>query len=344
MSITKELFGTLKNGENVYQYTLDNKKGIQAVILTYGGIIKNLFVNGIDVVLGRDSLDEYLDNDGYLGAAIGRHANRIENSTFTINETVYNVGANENGNSLHGGFLGFDKKNWSAAESGSENEPALVLSATSPDGEEGFPGTLNVKITYMLNEKNGLSIHYEATSDKDTVVNLTNHSYFNLNGHNSGTIDKHVMQLNCGFYTPNTDKCSPYGEILSVSGTPFDFRAPKPIGQDINSDFEQIQMFGGYDHNFAINGVGFRKAAILSGDISGITMEVLTNKPAVQIYTSNALDTERKYKNNSCYNVHQAICLETQFFPNSTTFSHYPSAFLSKNEKYDYITEYRFNF
>lgn len=344
MSITKELFGTLENGDKVYEYTLDNNKGVKAVILTYGGIIKNLFVNGTDVVLGRDSLEEYLDNDGYLGAAVGRHANRIKNGEFIINGTIYTVGKNNNGNSLHGGFCGFNQKNWVAEESGSDSEPALILSAVSPDGEEGFPGTLNVKITYTLNSENGLSLHYEAISDKDTVVNLTNHSYFNLNGHDSGTIDNHVLQLNCGFYTPNTEECMPYGEVLSVSGTPFDFRAPKPIGQDINADFEQIQMFGGYDHNFAISGRGFRRAAVLSGDKSGITMETYTNKPGVQIYTSNALDTERLYKGNSKYSIHQAVCLETQFFPNSTSFSHYPSAFLAKGEKYDFTTEYRFKF
>lgn len=346
MSITKENFGTLKNGETVYLYTLDNHIGLRAEILSYGGIIKNLFVsnngNETDVVLGRDSLNEYLDNDGYFGAAVGRHANRIKNAEFIINGVKYKVGANDGNNSLHGGFNGFNQKNWTAAEGGTDSEPSLILSCVSPDGEEGFPGRLEVKITYTVTSKNAIVIHYEAKSDKDTVVNLTNHSYFNLNGHASGTIDGHVLQLNSEFYTPNTDECLPCGEVLSVSGTPFDFRAPKPIGQDIHSDFEQIKLFGGYDHNFAISGAGYRKAAVLEGDKSGIVMEMYTNKPGVQIYSGNCIDEERICKGNTVYKIHQAVCLETQFFPNSTSFSHFPSAFLNKDDKYDFTTEYRF--
>ena len=340
MSITKELFGKLKDGSEVYNYILENKNGIKAEILSYGGIIKNLYVNGIDVVLGRDTLEEYLDNEGYFGALIGRHANRIENATFEINGTVFNVGANEKKQSLHGGFCGFDKKNWNVTQSGTENEPAIIMTITSPDGEEGFPGNLEVTVTYTLTNNNGLVIHYEAVSDKDTVVNLTNHSYFNLNGHDSGTIDGHILQLNSEFYTPNTPDCFPYGEVLSVSGTPFDFRAPKPLGQDISADFEQIDMFGGYDHNFALCGTGMRRCAVLSGD--KIVMETYTNKPAVQIYSGNAIQEGRICKSGTEYKVHQAVCLETQFFPNSTTHSHFPDAFLKKGEKYDYTTEYRF--
>lgn len=342
MAIEKELFGALKNGEPVYQYTLTNKKGLKAVILSYGGIVKNLFVNGTDVVLGRDTLEEYLDNDGYYGAAIGRHANRIKCGRFIINDKNYAVGANDNGNSLHGGFDGFDKKNWTAYESGSEDEPAIVLTTFSPDGEEGFPGNLHVSITYTLTNENGLVLHYEAISDEDTVVNLTNHSYFNLNGHSSGTIDGHTLQLNADFYTPNSEDCIPRGEILSVKDTPFDFRTPKKIGKDIASDFEQIKMFGGYDHNFVLNGHGFRKSATLEGDISGIKMEMYTDKPGVQIYSGNVIDDKRVCKGGNVYAVHQAVCLETQFFPNGTSFAHFPSPILKKGEKYDFTTEYRF--
>ena len=342
MAITKELFGKLNNSECVYEYTLDNGSGLKASILSYGGIIKNLYVNGTDVVLGRDSLEEYLDNDGYFGAAIGRHANRIKNSEFEIGGTVYKVGANNNGNSLHGGFCGFDKKNWAVFECGTEREPSLMLKTFSPDGEEGFPGNLHVTITYTLTKNNGLLLHYEALSDKDTVVNLTNHSYFNLNGHSSGTIDGHTLQINAEFYTPNTDECLPYGEILSVKDTPFDFRKPKKIGQDINSDSEQIKMFGGYDHNFVLSGKGLRKTAVLSGEKSGIVMEIYTDKPGVQVYSGNCIDDKRVCKGGNIYSVHQAICLETQFFPNSTSHPHYPSAFLKKGEKYDFTTEYRF--
>lgn len=342
MAITKELFGTLINGENVYCYTLSNKKGLKAEILTYGGIVKNLFVDDTDVVLGRDTLEEYLDNDGCFGALIGRHANRIKNAEFEIDGKTYKVGANNGVNSLHGGFVGFDKKNWSAFECGTDEEPELLLKTFSPDGEEGFPGNLHVSVTYKLTNNNGLVIHYEAISDKDTVVNLTNHSYFNLNGHKSGTVDGHTMQINADFYIPNTDECLPYGEILSVENTPFDFRTPKMLKEGFSSDFEQIKMFGGYDHNFVLRGRGFRKAAVLTGDKTGIVMETYTDKPGVQIYSGNCIDDERVCKDGTVYAVHQAVCLETQYFPNSTSLSHFPSAFLKKDQKYNFTTEYRF--
>lgn len=342
MAVAKELFGVLENVENVFSYTLDNNKGLKAVILSYGGIVKNLFVGDTDVVLGRDSLEEYLDNDGYYGAAIGRHANRIKHGKFNLSGKTYTVGLNDNGNSLHGGFCGFDKKNMTVYESGTEDEPSVVMTLFSPDGEEGFPGNLHVAITYTLTSQNGLVIRYEAFSDKDTVVNLTNHSYFNLNGHNSGTIDGHILQLDADFYTPNSADCIPCGEILSVTDTPFDFRTPKKIGCDINSDFEQIKLFGGYDHNFVLNGGGFGKRAVLKGDKTDISMEMYTNKPGVQIYTGNVIDDQRVCKGGNIYAVHQAVCLETQFFPNGTSFAHFPSPVLKKGEKYDFTTEYRF--
>lgn len=347
MSITKESYGKLPNGEEVLLYTLANQHGLKAEIITYGGIIKNLYVkdkNGAkrDIVLGFDSLSDYLKNDAYLGAAVGRNANRIKNGTFEINGVTYHVGINNGTNSLHGGVIGFDKKNWKAVESGSEAEPALILSIISPDGEEGFPGTLKVQMTYTLTAENALKIHYEATSDADTVVNLTNHSYFNLNGHNGGTVKDHTLQVFADFYTPNTSECMSNGEVLSVTGTPFDFTSPKTIGQDINAAHEQIQLFGGYDHNFVSRSRGFAKTAILSSEESGIVMETYTNKPGVQIYTSNSIDENRICKEGAVYKKHDAVCLETQFFPNSAALPHFPSPILKKDEKYDYITEYRF--
>jgi len=348
MSITKEIFGKGKNGETVYVYTMDNKNGLRAKVLTWGGIIKNLYVTHegkeYDVVLGRETMEDYLDNEGYLGAAIGRHANRIKDSQFIINGVVYKVGANEDGNSLHGGFVGFDSKNWTAEEAGTDEEPALILSLFSADGEEGFPGNMNIKMTYTLSKENGFVIRYEATSDKDTVMNMTNHSYFNLNGHDAGSIYEHILQINGGFYSPNTIESLPCGEVLSVKGTPMDFTEPKTIGRDIKMDFDQLNMFGGYDNNFAVSGNGFRLAATLTGDKSGIVMETYTDKPAIQLYTGNHIN-ERKNapcKGNVVYKIHDAVCLETQYFPNSTSYSHYPSAFLKKDEKYDFTTEYRF--
>lgn len=347
MSITKTSFSKTPDGKEVFCYTLDNEKGLKAEILTYGGIVKNLYVqdkdgNTRDVVLGRDTLEEYLNNEGYYGALIGRHANRIAKSTFTLGNKEYKVGANENGNSLHGGFIGFDQKVWDAQESGEKNSPALILTLTSPDGDEGFPGNLDVKVTYTVTAENSLKIHYEAISDKDTLVNMTNHTYFNLNGHSSGDIYSTVLQLNASHYTPNTDECMPNGEVLSVSGTPFDFRVPKPIGQDIHADFEQIQMFSGYDHNFPISGRGYRLAAKASSPESGISMEVYTDKPAMQLYTGNAIEEGRVCKDGYVYSQHHGFCMETQYFPNAMSFSHYPAPILKAGEKYDFTTEYKF--
>lgn len=345
MSVTKTEFGVTPSGEKVYSYLLDNGSGLAGEILNYGGIIRSLYVtdkNGVktDVVLGRENFADYLHNDGYLGALIGRHANRIANSEFVLNGEKYTVGANEGKNSLHGGNIGFDKKIWDA-EAIDGAEPMLILTLISPDGDEGFPGQLKIKVVYSFTENNALKIEYTAVSDKDTVVNLTNHAYFNLAGHESGPVDSQMLQINSSFYTPNDHECMPTGEVHSVAGTPFDFRTPKPIGSDIDSDFEQIEMFGGYDHNFAIDGRGYRLAAVASCMSNGITMEVYTDKPAVQLYTSNGLH-EGIYKNNTRYNIHQAFCLETQYFPNAMAHSHYPSPILKAGDEYNFTTEYRF--
>ncbi|MCH5186494.1 MAG: galactose mutarotase [Oscillospiraceae bacterium] len=348
MSVSKDLIGTTKDGEEVYIIKLDNGKGLSAEVLNYGGIIKNLYFTAadgkkIDVVLGRDSLEEYLDNYGFYGAAIGRYANRIENSEFEIGGKIYKVGANEGRNSLHGGIFGFDKKVWEAYEGESGGEPGVEMILESPDMEEGFPGTLKVKMTYTLTKENSLKIEYRAMSDKDTAVNLTNHSYFNLSGHSSGNIYNQVLQINSGFYTPNNKECMPFGEILTVDGTPFDFREPKPIGRDISADFEQINMFGGYDHNFVIDGRGYRLAATAFSPDTGITMKMYTDKPAVQLYTTNGTENGRVCKDGTVYEKHQAFCLETQYFPNSMKYSHYPSPILKAGEEYRFTTEYEFS-
>ncbi len=346
MAITKKLYGTLKDGAEVFVYTLDNGKGLSAEILTYGGIIKNLYVtdkNGVktDVVLGRDTLEDYLTNSGYLGAAIGRHANRIARGEFELNGKTYHVGINEGKNSLHGGKIGYDSRVWDAKEGGTESEPSLILTLVSPDGEEGFPGTVNITLTYTLTAENAIKINYKAVSDADTVFNMTNHSYFNLAGHDSGEMTKQILQINSGFYTPNDSECMPTGEVLSVAGTPFDFRAPKPIGQDINADFDQVEAVGGFDHNFALEGRGYRKAAIAQCVENGITMEMWTDKPAMQLYTSNGLK-EGIYKGGAKYKPHDAFCLETQYFPNAMAHSHYPSPILKKDDEYNFTTEYKF--
>lgn len=339
MSISVKDFGTI-NGEKVLLYTLDNGSGIVAEIMNYGGIVRSLYVNGRDVVLGRETFEDYLDNDGYLGAAIGRFGNRIKNSGFEIDGNIYKVGTNDGVNSLHGGHIGFDKKIWSV-EADEGDEPAIVLILVSPDGDEGFPGTLTLKMTYTITKENSLKIKYEAVCDKDTVFSPTNHSYFNLDGAGTGTVYEQTLQLNSDFYTPNTDECIPYGAILPVQNTPFDFTSPKKIGKDIASDAEQISKFGGFDHNFVLRGRGFRKGGEMVSSDGKIKMEFYTDLPGVQLYSGNVLK-EGVYKGGLKYSKHNSICLETQFFPASPNYSHYPSPILKANDKFVTVTEYKF--
>lgn len=340
MSVIKEKWGE-HNGAEVYLFTLDNGNGLTAQISNYGGIIVRLVFKGTDVVLGRNSFEEYLDNDGYYGALIGRNSNRIENARFDLNGKTYRLCPNNGENNLHGGEVGFDKKVWGSEVFDSE-EPELILSLSSADGEEGFPGNVAVKVTYKLTKDNAISIHYEGEADADTVLNMTNHTYFNLSGHNGGVVDNHKLWLASDFYTPNYENCCPTGEVLSVANTPFDFRKEKALGEGFASNHEQITIFGGFDHNFALNGTGYRLASRLTGDKSGIVMEMYTDCHGVQVYTGNGINDERVCKDGAIYPKHGAVCLETQAFPNFLKYSHFPSGLLKKGEKYDTVTTYKF--
>lgn len=344
MGVTKETYGTMPDGQTVYQYKIDNGNGLQACILNYGGIITKLIVKDragkeTDVVLGWDSLEDYLQKDGYFGAAVGRNANRIAGAEFVLNGKKYVLAKNDGPNNLHGGNTGFSHRIWDAEEK--ENE--LVLRLTSPDGEEGFPGTAQVTMTYTLTPENSLLIHYQAVADQDTIFNMTNHSYFNLKGHTSGDAGGLVLQMNSAFYTPNTDECYPDGEVLSVTGTPFDFRIPKPVGQDWDADFDQVQKFGGYDHNFVLEGRGFRRAAVLSCPENGIVMDVFTDAPGIQLYTGNMFDEKDPGKDGAVYHRHESVCLETQYFPNAVNYTQFPAPIFRAGEQYDSRTEYRFS-
>ena len=342
MSITKTLVGT-RDGADVYLFALENKqKTLKAEILNYGGIIKSLVFDGVDVVLGRDNLEEYFNNEGYFGALIGRNSNRIDNGKFAINGVEYSVAKNDNGVcNLHGGNVGFDKKVWDY-ELIDGDQPGLELAITSPDGEEGFPGNVNVKVTYTVTSENSLKIHYEAVTDADTIINMTNHSYFNLNGHKSGTVDGHKIQISASYFTPNTPDCYPDGSIIRSAGTPFDLTQPTLLGERIKSDYEQIKMFGGYDHNFVLDGEGYRKIAAVVGDKTGICMDCYTDLSAVQLYTGNMIEKGRVCKDGAVYDVHHAFCLETQSFPNAVNYPHFPSPIVKKDEIYDTTTEYKF--
>lgn len=339
MSIIKNEFGKYR-GQVVHSYILKNNTGLEAEILTFGGIIRRLVYRGTDVVLGRNSIEEYSQNEGYFGALIGRNSNRIENAQFCIDNTIYGLARNNGNNNLHGGDDGFDKKIWSATPIDSA-EPELVLEYVSPDREEGFPGEVRVKVTYKLTKDNSIEIHYEGTSNSDTILNMTNHTYFNLNGHNSGVIDRHKIYINGDFYTPNNRECIPTGEVLSVRGTPFDLDN-RIIGDGFLSNHEQIRMFGGFDHNFVLNGRGYRRVATLTGDKTGISMEIYTDQIGMQIYSGNVIEEGRVCKDGAIYGKHHGICFETQSLPNSINTSHFPSAVLRKGEKYDTVTSFKF--
>ena len=340
MAITKTNFG--KIGEkDIYSFILTNKNGLVAEILNYGGIIRKLIYKNVDVVFGRDSIEEYENNSGYFSAIIGRNANRIADAKFELCGVEYKLFANNGKNNLHGGEVGFDKKIWDV-QMVDGDQPALVLTAESCDGEEGFPGKVKVKVTYTLTADNALVIHYEGESDADTVLNMTNHAYFNLNGHNSGNVYGHSLWLDCDFYTPNSDECMPTGEILSVKNTPFDFSTDETMGERLSSDHQQIKLFDGFDHNFVLNGTGYRKFGEFKGDKTGIIMEMYTDLPGVQIYAANKLEEGRVCKDSAVYSRHGGVCFETQVFPNNLKFSHFPTAILKKGQKYDTKTAYKF--
>lgn len=349
MSIEKKLFGTIPDGQEVYAYTLKNSNGVRISICTYGGIIVSLMIpdkNGEfrDVILGYDNLDSYLKGNKYFGAIIGRFANRIQYGKFTLNGKEYILERNNGQNHLHGGIKGFDKVVWDAVVV--EDEPStLELSYLSKDGEEGYPGNLKVKVTYALTEDNALEINYIATTDKDTIVNLTNHAYFNLSGHSSGDILNQMLMINADRFTVNDKQSIPTGEIKEVAGTPMDFRTLTPIGKNIDSNYEQITIGKGYDHNWVLNTNGSYelKAAQAVDENTGIVMDVYTTSPGIQFYSSNFLDGSDVGKDKAIYKMRNAFCLETQFFPNSINSSDFKSPILRVDEEYRHKTIYKFS-
>lgn len=323
MTVTTSVFGRTAQGETVTAYRLENRAGMQLTLLDYGATIQSLRVpdrrGGLtDVVLGYDTVAEYERNGGYLGATIGRVGNRIGGAAFSLGGKTYSLAQNDGENHLHGGVRGFDKRMWTVEA----REDALVCSRLSPDGEEGYPGNLWVKVTFTLSEANALSIRYEARAEADTLVNLTNHSYFNLNG--GGSVLDHELQVFASRIAENDSGCLPTGRLLEVEQTPFDFRIPKRIGAEINAQDVQLRCGGGYDHNYVLSG---RRAAVLRSGQSGIEMTVETDQPGIQVYTANSL-TERTGKQGSTMGPRGAICLETQLFPDGIHRYGFPSPIL----------------
>ena len=348
MKISAQPFGALPDGREVYCYTLESGD-IKAEVLSYGGIVRSLHLpdkNGriADVVLGQASFSDYLENKGHLGCVIGRNANRISGASFRLFGETFELQANDGANNLHSGPNGLSHRLFTCEVHTFNNLPALLLSHTIEDGSDGFPGNLIVTIAYALTEDNALMIDYRAVSDQNTVINLTNHSYFNLAGHDSGNIYGHILELDAPFYTPANAAHIPTGEILKVKDTPFDFfTAPKALGKDIHSALTQISQYGGYDHNFVPRSVGYRKIATLSEPESGRVMRVLTDLPGVQLYTGNHFDGETPYKDGVKYPKHGGVCLETQFFPNAVNTPWFPSAFFAAQEEYTFTTAYQFS-
>jgi aldose 1-epimerase len=348
-TLKKEDFGKTKDGQSVEIYTLTNANGVEARITTYGGIIVSLKTPDRagkldDIVLGFDSLDEYLKGHPFFGAIAGRYANRIAKGRFTLNGAEYKLAVNNGENSLHGGIVGFDKVVWKAKPVPAKDGVALELAYLSKDGEEGYPGNLSVKIVYALTDKNELRINYSATTDKDTVINLTNHSYFNLAGQGSGDILNHQLTLNAKSFTPVDSTLIPTGELRPVKGTPFDFTQPTAIGARVNQDDEQLKFGGGYDHNFVVDGQtgALRPAAKVSDPSTGRVLEVWTTEPGVQLYIGNFL-TEMKGKAGKTYNKRYGFCLETQHFPDSPNKPNFPSAVLKKGGEYQTTTVFKFS-
>ena len=349
MSIEKELFGTMPSGKEVYIYTLKNSNGMETKICTYGGTIVSSVVPNKsgefhDVILGYDNLESYLKGDKYFGALIGRFGNRIQYGKFTLNGKDYNLAQNNGENHLHGGSQGFDKVVWDSKIVNSETN-TLELSYLSVDGEEGYPGNLDVKVKYVLTEDNAIEINYIATTDKDTIVNLTNHAYFNLSGHSSGDVLNHKLMINANTFTVNDKYSIPTGEIKEVDGTPMDFRTLTPIGRNINSDYDQIIFGNGYDHNWVLNtnGSDTLKAAQVIDENTGIVMDVYTTTPGIQFYSANFLDGSDIGKDKAIYNMRTGFCLETQYFPNSINCSNFKSPILKADEEYKHKTIYKFS-
>ncbi len=349
-SITKRPYGTTREGRAVEEYTLTNANGVEAKIITFGGIITSLRVpdrNGsfADVVLGFKELADYETKSPYFGALVGRYGNRIGKATFTLEGTTYTLALNDGPNTLHGGVKGFDKQVWAAKEIKSANGVGLELTYLSPDGEEGYPGNLSVTVVYTLTNDNAIEIAYNATTDKTTVVNLTNHSYFNLAGNGSGAIYNHIVQINADHYTPVSGTLIPTGELAPVAGTPFDFRSPRVISGGLRSSHQQMVYGRGYDHNFVLNrktGNELEMAARVYDPSSGRAIEVWTTEPAMQFYTGNFVDGTLVGSSGGTYRQGDGLCLETQHYPDSPNQSNFPTTTLKPGDTYKTTTVYKF--
>ncbi|HTE33730.1 MAG TPA: aldose epimerase family protein [Chryseolinea sp.] len=348
-SINESMFGSLPSGTAVSLYHLKNANGMEVNISNYGGIITSIKVpdkNGVfeDVVLGYDSLSGYIKAPSFFGALVGRYGNRIANGKFKLDGKTYTLAVNNGKNHLHGGLKGFDKVTWNAAPSSTSDSATLKLTYLSRDMEEGYPGNLKVTVIYTLTNDNALKISYEATTDKKTVVNLTNHSYFNLSGNTKRDILDHSLQLDASKFIPVDEGLIPTGEIKPVKGTPFDFTSPTVVGSRINDKDPQLVVGRGYDHCFVFDkpAGSMAKVGTLSDSVSGRYMELYTTEPGTQIYTGNFLDGSVTGKFNTVYKQRYAICLETQHYPDSPNRPKFPTVVLNPGDVYKTQTIFKF--
>ena len=345
--ITSRDFGKLPCGEPAKLYKIENASGAYVEITNYGGIIVSIVVPDRegklgDVLLGCKTVEDYIPNNGYLGALIGRIGNRINQGKCVLNGKELQLARNSNGHHLHGGDHGFNEKVWAVEELPEKN--ALRMSIVSPAGEENYPGELKVCVTYAFNDRCELSLHYEAEASEDTLVNLTNHAYFNLNGEGGAKITNHVITIHAERFTPGDAGLIPTGELKSVAGTFFDLRQPTRIGDHID-DFsdDQLKAGGGYDHNFCLDGEGLREAVVLESPETGRVMRVCTDQPGVQFYAGNALDGTMNGKCGRKYTPRDGMCLETQNYPDAINHPNFPSCVFGPGRKYDYTTIYAFS-
>lgn len=342
MSIATKSFGVTKEGAEVTLYTITNKNGMSVSAIDYGANIVNLLVPDKkgkldDIVLGFEDVAGYEVNGCFFGAFIGRHGNRIGQAKFELNGTTYELEKNDGENNLHGGTPGYQHVMYQAETT----ENSVTFSRVSPDMEQGYPGNLDVAVTYTLTEDNELKISYRTKSDKDTLCNLTNHSYFNLKGHDGGTITDHVVTIKANSFTGTGDDLIPDGTLVDVTDTPMDFRKPRVIATDVDSDYEPIVLAGGYDHNFVLDKPegSFEKVAEVTEPTSGRTMEVYTDLPGMQLYSGNFIQKE---EGKATYTKRTGLCLETQFFPNSINVPSFTSCLLKAGEEFNSTTVYKF--
>ncbi|RHS81672.1 galactose mutarotase [Firmicutes bacterium AM43-11BH] len=343
-AVRVETFGSTSKKEEAVLYTLTNENGMSASITNYGAALVKLNVPDKegklrDVVLGYDDVTGYEKGGGSFGAPVGRNANRIGGAVITIQDKTYELEKNDNGNNLHSGTNYYNKRIWNVGE---KTDSKIEFVLHSPDGDQGYPGTLDMHVTYELTEGNELRLIYDAVPDQDTIINMTNHSYFNLDGHDSGNVLKELVTLDADYFTRADAQSIPTGELVDVTGTPMDFRMPRALGEAIDADYEAVRLGKGYDHNWVLKNNGkFDKVAQAVSEKSGIVMEVWTDLPGMQMYTANFLDNEHG-KNGAVYGIRDAVCFETQYFPDAVHHENFASPICKKGMPYHTVTSYKF--